>query len=80
MNTGGKSHSLWLRFLKNKKDLAVRDKIALEYYFLVDGESRRLLSRLPLNAYLEKKEDLVSAGVIGLLQAIDRFIPPKKKC
>ena len=38
-----------------------------------------MLARLPLRAYWEKKEDLGSAGVIGLLQALDHFIPPQGK-
>lgn len=79
MTSGGKIYTLWNRYLKNRKDFEARDKLALNYYFLVDAESRRLLSRLPLNAYWEKKEDLSSAGVIGLLQAIDHFILPKEK-
>jgi len=32
-----------------------------------------------VRAYWEKKEDIKSAGVIGLLQALDHFTPPKDK-
>jgi RNA polymerase sigma factor for flagellar operon FliA len=70
---------LWARHLKKKKDMEARDELAKTYFFLVDAEARRLLARLPLRAYWEKKEDLGSAGVIGLLQALDHFVPPKDK-
>jgi len=70
---------LWARFLAKRKDLKARDGLAVGYYFLVEAEARRLLSRLPLRVYWEKKEDLASAGVIGLLQALDNFVPPKER-
>ncbi len=53
--------------------------MAKHYFFLVEAESRRLLARLPVRAYWEKKDDLGSAGVIGLLQALDHFTPPQDK-
>ena len=70
---------LWARFLSKKRDLKAREGLAIAYYFLVEAEARRLLSRLPLRVYWEKKEDLASSGVIGLLQALDHFIPPKER-
>lgn len=75
----GNHNPLWARFLKKKKDLAAREALAKAYFFLVEAEARRLLSRLPLRAYWEKKDDLGSAGVIGLLQALDHFSPPAGK-
>lgn len=75
----GNLNPLWAKYLKRKKDLKVRDELARAYFFLVEAETRRLLARLPLRAYWEKKEDLGSAGVIGLLQALDHFTPPKDK-
>ncbi len=75
----GNLNPIWARFLKQKKDLKARDKLARAYFFLVEAETRRMLARLPLRAYWEKKEDLGSAGVIGLLQALDHFTPPKDK-
>lgn len=75
----GNLNPLWARFLKEKKNLEARDTLAKTYFFLVEAETRRMLARLPLRAYWEKKEDLGSAGVIGLLQALDHFIPPKDK-
>lgn len=70
---------LWARYLKRRKNLPTRNELAKAYFFLVESETRRLLARLPLRAYWEKKEDLGSAGVIGLLQALDYFVPPKEK-
>jgi len=70
---------VWLRFLKKKKDVAAREELAKAYFFVVEAESRRLLARLPLRVYWEKKEDMVSAGVIGLLQSLDHFTPPPDK-
>ncbi|HJT23368.1 MAG TPA: FliA/WhiG family RNA polymerase sigma factor [bacterium] len=75
----GNLNPLWARFLKEKKDLKARDDLAKAYFFLVEAETRRMLARLPLRAYWEKKEDLGSAGVIGLLQALDHFTTPKDK-
>jgi len=75
----GNLNPIWARFLKQKKDLKARDDLAKAYFFLVEAETRRMLARLPLRAYWEKKEDLGSAGVIGLLQALDHFTPPKDK-
>ena len=75
----GNLKSLWVRFLKKKNDLTSRNELARAYFFLVEAETRRMLARLPLRAYWEKKEDLGSAGAIGLLQALDHFSPPKEK-
>ncbi|HET9869101.1 MAG TPA: FliA/WhiG family RNA polymerase sigma factor [bacterium] len=70
--------AVWKRFLKDK-NAADRDFLARSYFFLVEAENRRLLARLPVKAYWEKKDDLASAGSIGLLQALDHFAPPKGK-
>jgi RNA polymerase sigma factor for flagellar operon FliA len=67
--------SVWAVFLK-RRDAESRETLAKAYYSVVDKESRRLLSRLPLEAYRQKKEDLVSAGGLGLLLALDHFTPP----
>jgi len=75
----GDLNSLWARFLKKKTDLKSREELAKIYFFLVDAETRRLLARLPLRVYWEKKEDIGSAGVIGLLQALDHFLPQKNR-
>src|SRR5580658_6701078 len=75
----GNLNSLWARHLKKQKDAQAREELAKAYFFLVEAETRRMLARLPIRAYWEKKEDLGSAGVIGLLQALDHFVPPQEK-
>jgi RNA polymerase sigma factor for flagellar operon FliA len=70
---------VWAKFLKGKTDLSLREDLAKAYYYLVEAETRRLLARLPLRAYWEKKDDITSSGTIGLLQAIDHFSVPKNK-
>ncbi len=69
----------WGTYLINKKDLFSRDFLAQSYLYLVEGETRRLLARLPARVYWEKKDDLASAGAIGLLKALDVFTPPQSK-
>jgi len=75
----GNFNPIWAKFFKDHSDLSVREELAKGYYYLVEAETRRLLARLPLRVYWEKKEDIASAGAIGLLQAMDHFTPPKDK-
>jgi RNA polymerase sigma factor FliA len=72
-------NAIWTNFLKGKTDLRLREELAKAYYYLVEAETRRLLARLPLRVYWEKKDDIASSGAIGLLQAIDHFAVPKEK-
>jgi RNA polymerase sigma factor FliA len=72
-------NAIWAKFLKGKTDLRSREELAKAYYYLVEAETRRLLARLPLRVYWEKKDDIASSGAIGLLQAIDHFSVPKDK-
>src|SRR5665213_633797 len=72
-------NAIWAKFLKGKTDLTSREELAKAYYYLVEAETRRLLARLPLRVYWEKKDDIASSGAIGLLQAIDHFSVPKDK-
>jgi RNA polymerase sigma factor FliA len=70
---------VWKQYLKDKKDLTCRDFLAQKYLYLVDAENRRLLGRLPSRIYWAKKDDLASAGAIGLLKALDLFVLPVDK-
>jgi RNA polymerase sigma factor for flagellar operon FliA len=72
-------NATWAKFLKGKTNLTSREELAKAYYYLVEAETRRLLARLPLRVYWEKKDDIASSGAIGLLQAIDHFSVPKDK-
>jgi RNA polymerase sigma factor FliA len=72
-------NTVWAKFLKEKTNLRLREELAKAYYRLVEAETRRLLARLPLRVYWEKKDDITSSGAIGLLQALDHFSVPKDK-
>lgn len=51
-----------------------RDALILEYLPLVKHLARRLLTKLPPSVELN---DLIGAGVLGLLDAVDKFNPDK---
>lgn len=51
-----------------------RDAMMLEYYSLVKIVAKKMASRLPASVDLD---DLVSAGLIGLMQSVERFKPEK---
>jgi RNA polymerase sigma factor for flagellar operon FliA len=57
-----------------KKAAASRDMMMLEYYSLVKIVAKKMAARLPASVDFD---DLVSAGLIGLMQAIERFKPEK---
>ena len=64
--------------LKNLKDYRstveprVKDEIIIEYAPLVKYIAQKIASRLPSNIELD---DLISCGVIGLMDAIEKFDP-----
>lgn len=51
-----------------------RDMMMLEYYSLVKIVAKKMATRLPASVDFD---DLVSAGLIGLMQALERFKPEK---
>lgn len=53
---------------------ASRDTKMLEYFSLVKIVAKKMTSRLPASV---DYDDLVSAGLIGLMQALERFKPEK---
>src|SRR5579862_3259154 len=59
----------WNRF-KNRADLRARDTLINHYAYLVKITSGRVVTSLPPNL---EREDLVSAGVVGLIKAVDQF-------
>jgi len=59
---------------KNTTPLNERDKLILEHAPLVKFIAERLLMRLPCNV---EKDDLIEVGVIGLIDAIDKYVPEK---
>ncbi len=66
--------------LKNLKDYRstvgrkVKDEIIIEYAPLVKYIAQKIASRLPSNIELD---DLISCGVIGLMDAIEKFDPSR---
>lgn len=66
--------------LKNLKDYRstmdpkVKDEIIVEYAPLIKYIAQKIASRLPANIELD---DLISCGVIGLMDAIDKFDPTR---
>ncbi len=56
--------------MKNKS----RDSLMLEYFSLVKIVAKKMATRLPASV---DYDDLVSAGLIGLMQALERFNPEK---
>src|SRR5438445_507577 len=65
--------SLWQVF-KEARAVAVRERLALAYLPLVRAQTRQMTSRVPPTV---KSEDLEGYGMIGLLEAIDRFDPDR---
>lgn len=59
-----------LKDYRNTKDPIIKDKIIVEYAPLVKFLAQKIASRLPSNIELD---DLISCGVIGLMDAIDKF-------
>ena len=66
--------------LKNLKDYRsivdpkVKDEIVVEYAPLIKFIAQKIASRLPANIELD---DLISCGVIGLMDAISKFDPTR---
>lgn len=66
--------------LKNLKDYrstvdpVVKDEIIIEYAPLIKYIAQKIASRLPANIELD---DLISCGVIGLMDAIEKFDPSR---
>ncbi|MBS3971203.1 MAG: FliA/WhiG family RNA polymerase sigma factor [Clostridia bacterium] len=64
---------LWMSYQGNR-DLATRDKIIESYLPLVKKIVGRMSLKLPSHW---DNEDVISYGIIGLLEAVERFIPAK---
>lgn len=61
---------LWVEYAKSNQNPAIREKIILEYAPLVKLVAGRLSMYLGYNV---EYEDLVSYGIFGLIDAIDKF-------
>lgn len=65
--------ALWQAF-KEHRAPAVREHLALAYLPLVRTQARQMAGRVPPSV---RSEDLEGYGMIGLLEAIDRFDPDR---
>ena len=63
-----------LRRYRQEPAVDVRDQLLARYHGLVEGIARGLAARLPRSVDVQ---DLVHAGVWGLIQAIDHFEPER---
>src|SRR5258705_12042559 len=59
----------WIRY-KQSGDAKARAEIINQYAYLVKITAGRVVSNLPPSL---EREDLVSAGVVGLIKAVDQF-------
>ena len=60
---------LWRRY-KQRQDAKARDQIINHYSYLVKITAGRVVTSLPPNL---ERDDLISAGVMGLIKAVDQF-------
>src|SRR5436305_13874575 len=62
---------IWRRY-KRKPSKRLRDVLVEHYLSIVQKQARHLHAKLPVSVELD---DLTSDGTLGLLEAIDRYIP-----
>jgi len=61
---------LWVRYKEEEQPVEVRNRLVERYLPLVKYNAERIWSRLPDGVELD---DLISAGVFGLMDAIDNY-------
>jgi RNA polymerase sigma factor for flagellar operon FliA len=71
--TSAEAENLW-RNWKERRDVRSRDRLVLAYSPMVRYIASRKVRELPAHCELD---DLASAGLLALLEAIDRFDPAK---
>jgi RNA polymerase sigma factor for flagellar operon FliA len=71
--TSSEAEALW-RNWKERRDVRSRDRLVLAYAPMVRYIASRKVRELPAHCELD---DLASAGLVALLEAIDRFDPAK---
>jgi len=65
---------LWKKYLSNKSDKEVRDKLIVQYIYLTRYVIGRIKVNLPPTFTYE---DIASYGVEGLIDAVEKFSPQK---
>ena len=64
----------YVNSVNSHKPSTNRDSMMLEYHSLVKIIAKKMLTRLPASI---DYDDLISAGLIGLMQALERYKPEK---
>ncbi len=67
-------NKIWFEFEKNRTNKELRDKLIIQYIYLIKYVSGRLRISLPATI---STEDIASYGVEGLIDAIEKFMPSK---
>lgn len=67
-------NELWEQYLKNKANKEVRDKLIVQYIYLARYVVGRIKVNLPSSFSFE---DVVSFGIEGLIDAIEKYYPTK---
>jgi RNA polymerase sigma factor for flagellar operon FliA len=65
---------LWRRY-KEEGDTSARDALITRYAYLVKITAGRVVTSLPPNV---ERDDLISAGVVGLIKAVDQYDTSRK--
>jgi RNA polymerase sigma factor for flagellar operon FliA len=73
MSPGEDLEQIWTEF-RDTRDPALRNRLVLQYAPLVKYVAGRLRTRMPDSV---EQDDLVSDGVLGLMDAIERFEPAR---
>ena len=71
--TGAEAESLW-RAWKERGDVRSRDRLVLAYSPMVKYLASRKARELPAHCELD---DLISCGLVAIIEAVDRFDPAK---
>ena len=71
-----KQHELWLRYAKSGAGSASENSLVEQYLPLVKTVVGRLAMTLPSHV---NGDDLYSAGLVGLLNAVRRFNPEMRR-
>ncbi len=64
---------LWADFKATKSE-AIRQKLGTHYVYLVKSVVERIIGTLPRHV---ERDDLINEGILGLMEAIDRFDPKR---
>ena len=73
-NPSPETERLWQEFKRRRTDQQLRNKLIELYLPLVRAHGERIWSRLPEGV---DRDDLASAGVFGLMSAVDAFDPDR---